>query len=884
MRRFIAYLSLAVAGLATIGATYNSAFVKTETNIEYSDGRALAFRLKPEEKDDTIAEGTADEVAKMMQQRLETYGETKYDIVKEGDDTIKVILSERQDKHYNEITTYLGFNGQFAIGTKSNVVATGNEFLDLDKDCYVTYLNHYPTVVIPINKNSEELKGVIAEAETLQKEAEDSAQPDPETGEKPATNTFVYLAYNYVEGKDTISSLVEGSEDYDEEKASKKFMLQFDIANIWLNDEKEAIATSVNIADENGQVSPELIESATHTAKHTVNLLNADPLPCDVEFIYSKNVPAYFENVIALGMRETTAWSRTLIATLFAILIISLLLAVFYRWAAVAVGSLSIASVYLGLLLMIAFSVEFNTAAIIGLCAVALVSLASGNIYITKVKEECYRGRTLKKANAEGAKRALLPIVDINVVLVIIGACMYWLGGATMASFAAVTVFGGLVSLILNTLFLKGMMWLLTNTTKFQGNYTIIGVENNKVPNILNEEKQEYFGPYQNSNPTKHKKVASIIAGILFVASLVGTITFGAVNNGVIFNSNEGVPVATYLYVETTTENSLVNKAYLEEILDRSELVTLDNDPSKNTYANFEYEIETFENVTTEDKVAVKTTYLVVKLQNTLKEDALVNIYDNADDKAAHANAVEQEALETVFDTYLTTLNVDSAVSASFKIANKVSPQQPNYAMIIAAVAVGTAFAVLYLVLRYGLSRGIVTLLMATTVGFITAGIFTLTRAVVGLDLFIALPLIFIFTLSLAVMFMNKEKELILEDSIKNKDNSNEHRGEIMLRTSSLSLGPVLTITAIGIYLMTNFFGFGAAATSNIYMFALVGIIIAAVLIAILFGPSCHAVYCLFRKLNIKKPNIKKPRKKKAKTVKAKSAEPEEAIFIGIND
>ena len=52
MRRFIAYMSLALAGLATVGVTFNSAFTKAKTNIEYTDGRALVFRVSDEDNEE----------------------------------------------------------------------------------------------------------------------------------------------------------------------------------------------------------------------------------------------------------------------------------------------------------------------------------------------------------------------------------------------------------------------------------------------------------------------------------------------------------------------------------------------------------------------------------------------------------------------------------------------------------------------------------------------------------------------------------------------------------------------------------------------------------------------------------------------------------------
>ena len=209
MRRFIAYMSLAIAGLATVAVTFNAAFTKTNSNIEYTDGRALIFRVSDEENEE-LPSDAASEIAKTMQKRLDIYGETRYDIVTEGNDTIKVVLAEDQDGYYSELKRYLSFNGAFALGTSSNTVAIGEEFMDTTKDAYVTFVNYYPTVVIHIKKDSEEFQAVIEEANKLKDES--SSTTDETTGETTETTTYVYLAYNFVEGEDTISSLIEGSD------------------------------------------------------------------------------------------------------------------------------------------------------------------------------------------------------------------------------------------------------------------------------------------------------------------------------------------------------------------------------------------------------------------------------------------------------------------------------------------------------------------------------------------------------------------------------------------------------------------------------------------------------------------------------------------------
>jgi len=76
-----------------------------------------------------------------------------------------------------------------------------------------------------------------------------------------------------------------------------------------------------------------------------------------------------------------------------------------------------------------------------------------------------------------------------------------------------------------------------------------------------------------------------------------------------------------------------------------------------------------------------------------------------------------------------------------------------------------------------------------------------------------------------------------------------------MKKANSLAFTPIITVTVLAVYLGINFFG---------------------------FGPLSQVFFKLFSKVHIER----KPRKNKKNnnTPTHKSSEPEEAIFIGIND
>ena len=861
MRRFIAYLSIAISSLLMVGMTFSSSFIQSKTNIEYTDGKALVYRMSNEE-DKEITEEETLKMASIMEGRLQTAEISHYDVMTIGNDTIKVVLSQENEENYNQIKTFLSFNGEFALGTSTDVIAVGDEFMSEEK-AHVSFIKDYPTVVIPVNHDSNEFKAVIEEAKKLN----DESGGDEEDEE---AKTFVYLAYNWVE-EDRFSEMIEGSEDYDAKKA-EKLLIRFDITQIWFDDTETSIATAVEIdLDGDGSYSYTDIKNGTHKAKYYCNLINAESLDHTVTFMYEKTVPSYFEDLISYDMKAGVAWSRTFFAVLIGIVIISLLLAVFYRWGAVAISTFSIGSVFLALLFSLIFSVELTISGIIGYIAVAIVSLVSGIIYMTKVKEESYHGRSLKKANAEGSKKSLLPIVDFHVVLILLGAVAYWLGGASMVSFAAVAVFGGLASLLLNTLGLKGMMWLLTNTTNFIGKYEVIGVESKKVPNLINEEKQEYFGPFQDKDFTKKKKPIGIVAAVLFVVSLVGMITFGAVY-GHLFNHGSSNLENSYIYFETNAKNTVIDSSYVIGLLDNTYYY---KDGTESEPVLISYELDTvYTRVDLEEDIEVTYTYFVATLNSSYQEDIEGYI--------EYKGIKVEGTFETIFSEYFELQEDDTVATASFKVGRTVTGNIPNPGPIIAVVAVAVSFAMVYFLLRYRLSRGFTSIIITALTGAIALGFFVLTRIVANEMIILALPLIALVSMIMNIIFMNKDREMAKDDYVRSKDNSYERRNEIMVKATSLSFGPILITTILAGYLAIDFFGFGPSATSLIFLLALLGIIISALLVTTLYGPLSQLFFKWFSKVNI---NVSKPKKKKKASPKAKkSAEPEEAIFIGIND
>lgn len=885
MRRLWAYIILSITALIVVGTAFTPVFVNVNANAEYSEGREVVFRISDKDNDDgdatpEIANGTAiDEIVDVMKERMGNTNVSRYEIAKEGNDTVKVTFSAETQDEYEKIKTYLSFNGSLALTTTDEVVAVGEDFLLEDKKSYVDDINGYPTVVVPVDVDNPQYKAVIEAAEDLlekenNKPQEDSEQADPQV--------FIYMWYDYVKDVDTydktLETLEDGSEnpEYDPNIAAKIF-LRFNVAELYFPDNNDnKLATSINVdTNSDGAASVAEIKAAYSNAKYYVNLLNAGELNYKVTYLYENSVPAFSESLISYSQNEHLAWSRTLIATLSALAIVALLLFVFYRLGALSIVVNTVISVFAAVSFIVIFSAEFNVAGVIGLILTAVASLASGVIYCNKLKEEAYRGRSLKKANQEAAKKSLFPIIDINVAIIAVGAFAYLFGGVFMKSFAAATVLGGIISLLANLILHRILMWLATNTTGFTGKYEVFGINKANVPNILNEEKQTYFGAFEKQDFTKKRKPIGIVSSVLLVASIAGMITFGIIGKGNVFNTQEKVVENSEIYFETTNKYSEITLSYIETTLGENVYIEQANAEAK-PLSDYIASVDEYSRDEVDEYGATTTYhYFVVTLNAPLKTTV------NASYKVGTTTIVASMPINDMFQELNATESIDDKLTVELKEVTTVVSGQLNFIDTLIPTVIAIAVVGLYYILRHKLSRGLAAMGLAYAATGITYGLLILTRIPLPTYVNIAVPFVAALSLIFAAIFMNREKEYIQDARIHNI--SIEERNELSKKANSIAFGPMLIIAIIALYILVLFYGFGPLDSSAIFLAAIVGSLIALLLVTTLISPLAGLIFKRTSKIHVDiKP--RKGKKRHNKIGKSNSAEPEEAVFIGIND
>ena len=889
MRRLWSHIVIAATSLLMVGATFATVVTNMNSNIEFEKGRELTFRVVAKDADGnpdkeyTFTDAKAvEDTAKIMEKRLAAANISRYKIETQGEDTIKVSFVQDTEQQYQIIQNYLSFNATLAISNSKETYALATEFLDPNKKAYLETTDGYPAIVIPIKKDNELFQAVYTEAKEMSDNntgevEEEHEHSDDEEEEEATRHAYLYLWYDYVEDYYSYDKINQKSEDTYDQTIASKILMTFDAANPFLDDDQDELRAYVhpNSNSEDSEVTAEGLKQAYENARYYVNLLNAGEMEYHVDFMFSKRATYFVESLVALDSHETVAWSRTFIATLCAIVVVSLLLVYFYRLGASSVAVTSIVATFIGLLFVVLLGAEYNIAGLVGLIALGFVSVTSGVVYLNKFKEECYRGRTLKKANAEAAKKALLPTVDLHFVLVAMGVACYLLGGVVMKSFAVVSILGGLVSLVLNLLGLRGLMWLVTNEQGLTGRYDFFDVSEDQVANTLEESATKYEGPNANKDFTKYKKPMAIASLVLLVASVATILVFGIKDNGAIYSTTSKYD-NSQVYIEYTSaisNNTALTASVKDKIDDILENAKLEGKTLKDIV-----EVETYDYTTKIDstKSGARTVYYAYYRLNFDKP--LTGEEQLAYKEVAPMNVAKFFSEEGLADASITLPN---DVNISLKNSVRTNADQPAVAPLIAATAVGIGISFLYFLLRYRLSRGIASLLIGVTATGVSAGLFAMLRFLpVTSYVGVAIPFVAIFTLVIGIIFMNKEREMVLED--RSKDNSFEARNALMVKATALSSTPVTIAFIMALYLGVNFFGFMFTSVSWVFLAIILGVCFATALTLICFGPLAQIFFKLFSGVQIIKPRAKK---KKVRPVRVnKSAEPEEAIFIGIND
>lgn len=944
MRRYVGYVVLCAAVILGVGGATAPFIAKMNSDLSYSDGKTLYF--KASEYDEASSNGNygdqggsfldADQLrdpnndnqlaiytlADTVKSRLDVWNLSEYEVSVQGYDTIAVSVRTKTDSdtQYTYLENYLSFSGgDYELDVTDEKVSEESK-----KDSWGSMLDgteafiqsiemngyNFPVVLVKI---PDSYKSDFTDLLTAAGNANSSSDSSEKSSSAEEDSCKLVLWANRVDGdlyKDSVSGGGKNS------NLTKKILAVESVSNdnavyYYDSDEKKEnpflrlIPSSIAITSE-GTYDPSHAQEAYDAAVYLRNMFNASELSINdgsakhrfaLSFTYSELTPATVESLNAY-----TSWSvfpamgGTMIATLVTAALLCLVLALFNRIFSLAQIASIAASVFSTFALFVSFGAQFNVAACLGLLVVALVSAFGAIYYGAALKDELYKGRTLKKANQEAAKKSTWPILDASILTAILGIFVYIFGGELASKFGTMLVLGAIFSLAANLILTRFAAWLLCNDSSMQASFPKqLNLDPKKIPDLLKEEKQSYFGPYEKKDFSKSKKWTGAVLGAVVAAGIATMIVFGIQNDGNVYNTAAYTQKSTVLRIDVRSTSS--------DIISLEGISTVDDVYSKDGDQDLLHRVQVdgkaLADLTSSSEVFLsekplsvydasnETTYYwyyySVNLSSYLENepDSTHNIQVLSGGQFVPASS---DSLDEALQNYMTDVFLPGADESNLSVRfATVSPElgQPYLDKLCLALGVALAVDLVYLCLRFRPSRGISATLGAATVGYCAIAFFVFTRISVTPLVTLGALAGALLSLILALFALNKEKEIYKESREKEK-NTYEFRSECLKKGVSRSAASFLLLAILSAYGAIAFFGFGPRPFMMIYLAMVMGL---AFLTAYDLSLLCP-VSLLFAKLfgKIRFAPIKRKKAKKGVAMKKKGGEPEEAIFIGIND
>ena len=299
MRRLIAYIGLAVTLIVATALNVFTPIRNLNSNLEYTNGREFVYQIStkgdkdnpvPEDEKPVVPAEAIDEIFDVMDQRMETFGVSEYQLSKEGNNVIRATAALPSDSQYNRLRVYLNYNANFTIriakDDETTAVASADEMFS-EVSARIEYRGPYPFIVIPLSNTQWFQDNIVSVAQRIQEEE----QTQTEDGSQPALvdNAKIVIWSDFNADTDSYAKAQEDNE------MGGKLFLSFDYRSMFWDEAKTsiAVASPIDGYNEQNDYTTAQIKEASDTARYMVNVFNAGTLGYDVEFLFENRlIPA----------------------------------------------------------------------------------------------------------------------------------------------------------------------------------------------------------------------------------------------------------------------------------------------------------------------------------------------------------------------------------------------------------------------------------------------------------------------------------------------------------------------------------------------------------------------------------------------------------------
>lgn len=885
------------------------------------------------ESDDETATAM-DYVLNNVKSKLSTVNISEYKLETIGNDSFQLTFKDNAND-YDDVVSYLTFSNSLALGTYEGSFQMGYQVTDLEGNngslddntffkpgsAKVEYRNNYPYVVLQLSK-PETFKEKITELNESTsssssansflngvKKAEGATTGEEEESKKVDPKKALFVLNNWLTGFNVKTMLDGENGNITDANLSNYILTYWDTSDqsklFWdydssLSEDEQKSKTYeyvyfqyYNLGAANGETSLDVktsnsiynsLESDSKLAYKKATLLcnklnSSYLLHYDINVI-NKSQISNSTNVVDpfleyLKRAGSVQISTLLISFIIAIVIVSLFVFVNYGVSGFIGAVVTLGNVISSLALFNVLGNEFNLGTIIGLIAVASLTLIGVMYWLTKAKNELYSGKNAKKAYQEASRKSNFNVLDFSVIGAIIGLTCYLIPNAYTASFGSILIFGSILNLIFNGIIFRGVIWFLYNSNYVGNNLKLLSVDTKMIPNLSMDEKPKYFESFKKKASKKSYRITSIIGAALLLASICGITTFQVIN-GNIYNQTSTVntTMVTVKYNVKNASSDYDLETYSAKINNSLDNIYKDSEQKTKYFKSNSVNYFYYEYVSGDtNPITNREYYFIIDLGN---------VYDYKNDKGylkIDDAQIEQKSLEEVITT-----TIQKAVGTDYQVTlnNAINVADDSNNMYVAiAMAISVACIFTYLLLRFGLSKSVVALLIGSSILTVVVGIFSLIRGPFTSEVTLGLMLISLITYLVFDIFFLDERNLYKDNK---KDLANlDTREERYEYENNLSYVFVTSALMFVAFMVISCF-FTTSFDKNTLVFMLCGLLLIAIFVKGTFLPFEMSITKLLNGIKNKERNNSSNERKQKHSKEDDTGEPEEAIFVGIND
>jgi len=484
-----------VAALAVlVAATFNTIKNNLNLGLDLQGGFEILYEVSPLDGSDSEVNMTV--VTNSISKRINVLGVSEPVITVEGDNRIRVQLAGVEDPE----------TAREMLGTTANLT-----FRDVDDN-------------------------ELADSSILEEGGASLAYQDglPVVSLKIADADAFYKMTSEVAAKDSGENLLVIWLDWEEGDSYAE-----EAAKAAAGEEAKYIsAASVNSAiDGDCIISGNFTEAEARTL---ANLINSGSLPVKMTEISS--------NVVSASYGQD-ALTSTALAGAIGIVLVALFMIYMYRLPGI------IAAIMLVFYLWAVFGLYSLMGAVFTLSGIGALVLGVGMtvdaniICYERIRQELYKGRSVRAAVAEGQQVSFSAIFDAQFTTLIAALIMYIWGNGAVKGFATMLIITVVMTLLLNVAFSRFLLNLVVNSGVADDKPEWFHVSRDQIPDVARGQSQFYTGTKQFDYAGKSHILIKTSIAVIALALVLGFVNLaggkGFMNLGIDFASGTKLTVTS---------------------------------------------------------------------------------------------------------------------------------------------------------------------------------------------------------------------------------------------------------------------------------------------------------------------------------------------------